>query len=268
MSLLEDKLHPELFYSAPSDQVCQLDYVLLPYTMPSTGVLAVEADRDHVKRHQKALLAVLHSSALAGSEAARGPAMVAAAGLGDSEKVSELLMEPEISVDTQDNSGITALWSAARQNHTEVVEMLLIAKASHDLAAASGLAPMHCAAQQGHQAVVEMLLSYSSNVDQTDKQFFTPLLWAVQNNYVEVVKLLLNAGAQELETAKSTAQELDFTEIADLIDESEAKLRSDGAAMTREMTMADRKTQRKTIDVAVSRARRQMSQSLLTRSFR
>jgi len=219
LSLLEGKTRPELFYSAPGNQVQQLDYVLLPYTMPSTGVLTVEADRDHVQTHENTLLDVLHKSALAGSLAARGPAMVAAAGLGNSERLTELLSQPDISPDTQDNLGVTAMWSAARQGHANIVETLLKVRASQDLSAASGQDPVHCAAQEGHKKVVEVLLSFRANVDKLDKKGFTPLLRATQHNHVEVVKLLLNVQPRELEAVREKARELNFTEIVDLVSE-------------------------------------------------
>lgn len=59
--------------------------------MPSSGILAEETDRSVILRHETVLLDHVHESAMVGSEAAKGPALVAAAGLGRMEQVKQLL---------------------------------------------------------------------------------------------------------------------------------------------------------------------------------
>lgn len=54
-----------------------------------------------------------------------------------------------LGVNTQDHSGITPLWSAARQGRLDLVRYLLRERADPDIAAHSGLGPLHTAAQQG-----------------------------------------------------------------------------------------------------------------------
>mmetsp|Transcript_22053 Transcript_22053/g.63074 ORF Transcript_22053/g.63074 Transcript_22053/m.63074 type:complete len:625 (+) Transcript_22053:141-2015(+) len=241
---------PELYFSAPGQIVHKLDYVLLPHTMPSTGVLAMESDRPVILRHETTLLDHVHESALGGSEAARGPALVAAAGAGKIEQVKELLEflqstgEPNSGVNTQDHSGITPLWSAARQGRLELVRYLLEERANPDLPAHSGMGPLHAAAQQGHVEVTTDLLFHGADMNAVDKQGSTPLLWAVQNWNGEVVAQLLGSDTKHLKAARKTAERLLTSEDTD----------DDEAAWAKEVILAiDEAIEAKEEDIADSR---------------
>merc|ERR1719491_1833312 len=113
LSLISNLRKPELYYTAPGGQVGCLDYVLLPYTMPSAGDVAMESDRSVVAGHERVCLEVLHSSAMHGSIMAVGPDLVASAGIDSVQNVIGLL-GMRVDVNTADHGGITALWSASR----------------------------------------------------------------------------------------------------------------------------------------------------------
>jgi len=130
------------------------------------------------------------------------------------DKVMELLgvlsgsRIPSAGANTQDHSGITGLWSAARQGHLALVAYLLEQRGDPDLPAHSGLGPLHAAALQGFTEVAAVLLKHRARADAVDKQGNTPLLWAIQNWNKEAVQLLLDSGAQRLDTARQMAETL------------------------------------------------------------
>jgi len=207
LSLLINHRNPDLYYTAPGGEVGNLNYVLLPYTMPSAGMLHCERDRDAICKHEEICLDVLHSAALQGLEAAVGPDMVAAGGLGDRGKLQALL-SIRVAVDKPDNSGVTALWSASRQGHRDIVDMLLAARADVDRSPDSGLAPIHCAAKEGHLDVLCSLIAWEADMDCQDRQGQTPLVWATQYGHAAVVEELLKSGAFDVATAVITAKDM------------------------------------------------------------
>jgi len=272
--LLNDQ-KPELYFSAPGNHVDKLDYVLLPHTMPSSGILAEETDRSVILRHETVLLDHVHESAMVGSEAAKGPALVAAAGLGRMEQVKQLLHFLKVSqkgdnlgVNTQDHSGITPLWSAARQGRLDLVRYLLRERADPDIAAHSGLGPLHTAAQQGYTDVATVLIDYNAQVNKLDKQGNSPLLWAIQNWHEDIVQLLLDSGAQSLSTAKRIVERLRSSEESDehevqwatrvlaaiqrAMDASASEQRGPKLALQRKQSFLDRAN--RTVEMAVNRA--------------
>mmetsp|Transcript_10103 Transcript_10103/g.29394 ORF Transcript_10103/g.29394 Transcript_10103/m.29394 type:complete len:529 (+) Transcript_10103:156-1742(+) len=205
---------PQLYFSAPGNVVQKLDYVLLPHTMPSSGILQEEGDRAVIVGHETTLLDHLHESVLAGNAAARGPALVAAAGLGKISKVKELLdalrQAPDANdgVDTRDKLGITPLWSAARQGQLELTKFLINERANPDMPARSGLGPLHTAAQQGHLEVAAALVEHRADLNLLDRQGNSPLLWAIQSWKEDLVPLLVGCNLPNLGLAWRTVERL------------------------------------------------------------
>lgn len=260
LSLISDARRPELYYTAPNNQVGHLDYVLLPYTMPSAGILAKESDRKIISKHEQCCLDVLHHFALAGSEAAQGPDMVASAGLGKAAKL-ERLLEKRVSVNTADHSGITALWSASRQGHTAIVKFLLSRGAHVNQAPNSGLAPLHAAALEDHVDVIDALIADHADPEQADRDGLTAITWATSHNQHRAVQALLDAGSDD-RVAQKIAEELGDRmklEITQTLQERSQSVRRLRTAMLDYEAIGRRRQgalpPQSVFDVAISRAR-------------
>lgn len=199
MSLLDKEAgrdRPELWYSAPQN-VEKLDYVLLPYAMPSRGALFTEDDRKTVAKQENALLHALHESAMVAAidlrgleckvtvsdyAATIGPAMVAAGGIRHPQGKDCLkeLLENNVNPDAADCQGCTALWSSSFQGYADNVKKLLDARANPDVVAKSGLGPIHNAARNGHLEIVKLLLNAKAKLELESNEGMTPLMWALQ----------------------------------------------------------------------------------------
>ena len=184
LSLLRHLPRPEL-YCCTLDGAAplRLDFNVLPDSMPSGGVLYSEADRAPIRAHEHTLLDALHAAALQEAAAAAaptgrddalaaaaalngcaGPALVAAAALGDRRRVDELLAA-RVDVDARDRRGYTALISAARYDRRAVVHELLRAGARHDLTTLDGWTPLVMCARKGHAEMAAILLDAGAGVN-------------------------------------------------------------------------------------------------------
>jgi ankyrin repeat protein len=184
-NLLHESTDANIFFSTPDGDVEHMGYVLLPYLYPSHGDLFDEKDREHVAKFEDLLLEILHYTALGETPAAKGPALVAAAGAGNWSKISELLAGG-ISVNEQDPTGITAIWSAARMGHKDVVEQLISSKADVNLAAISGYAPIHCAAHEGYAEIGQLLIDNGADIHLERKRGVTPKVVAQKYSNEEI----------------------------------------------------------------------------------
>ena len=222
LSLLRGMPAPLLYYAAPSCHVNRLEYNILPDSMPSNGILFLESDRGAILNHERTLLDALHQKAL--REAAKipqavrkarvskdsihveyvpgspesqhfddktqcaGPALVAAAALGNLERVDELLAAG-VSVNICDNRGYTALISAARYDRRLVVAALLKAQASVDQQTDDGWTPLIMCARKGHAETAKLLLDAGAAVN-VQWQGKTPLMVAQMKNHPEVAQVI------------------------------------------------------------------------------
>jgi len=119
-------------------------------------------------------------------------ALIAAASKGPIDEV-KLLMKEGIDVNQAHKYGVTPLFIASQNGHTEVVSLLL-AKEGVDVnqAQKDGATPLYIASQNGHTEVASLLLAKEGvNVNQAQKHGVTPLHVASRNGHTEVVSLLL-----------------------------------------------------------------------------
>ena len=100
-------------------------------------------------------------------------------------------------VDQANNTGVTPLYIAAENGHTEVVALLVKeGGAAVDQANNDGWTPLLTAADEGHTEVVALLVKEGgAAVDQAINDGATPLLFAAQKGHTASVELLLQHGA-------------------------------------------------------------------------
>jgi len=138
------------------------------------------------------------------------------------------LLEHAVDPNTQDNQGLTALWSASWVGREDQVRMLLEWRADPNMVASSGLAALHNAARKGHVDLAKVLLDHRADIDLQDKQGNTPLMWAIQHNQPEVAVFILDSGARSklmraLQLARRLQYEPFVTMIMDRFSEEEVE---------------------------------------------
>lgn len=84
-----------------------------------------------------------------------------------------------------------AMYSAARNGHTEVVRYLLDEGAAIDTKGFFGGTGLHWAAINGHRETVELLIARGADLKIRDEQFdSTPEGWAEEGDHAEIAELL------------------------------------------------------------------------------
>ncbi|PNJ47119.1 CTTNBP2 isoform 7, partial [Pongo abelii] len=117
-----------------------------------------------------------------------------AAAQGNVTLLSMLLNEEGLDINYSCEDGHSALYSAAKNGHTDCVRLLLSAEAQVNAADKNGFTPLCAAAAQGHFECVELLIAYDANINHAADGGQTPLYLACKNGNKECVKLLLEAG--------------------------------------------------------------------------
>ncbi|XP_075809982.1 cortactin-binding protein 2 isoform X2 [Microtus pennsylvanicus] len=118
-----------------------------------------------------------------------------AAAQGNVTLLSMLLNEEGLDINYSCEDGHSALYSAAKNGHTDCVRLLLNAEARVDAADKNGFTPLCAAAAQGHFECIELLTAYDANINHAAAGGQTPLYLACKNGNKECIKLLLEAGA-------------------------------------------------------------------------
>ncbi|XP_039716561.1 cortactin-binding protein 2 isoform X2 [Pteropus medius] len=117
-----------------------------------------------------------------------------AAAQGNVTLLSMLLNEEGLDINYSCEDGHSALYSAAKNGHTDCVRLLLNAEAQVDAADKNGFTPLCAAAAQGHFKCVELLITYDANINHAADGGQTPLYLACKNGNKECIKLLLETG--------------------------------------------------------------------------
>ncbi|XP_052576039.1 cortactin-binding protein 2 isoform X3 [Peromyscus californicus insignis] len=117
-----------------------------------------------------------------------------AAAQGNVTLLSMLLNEEGLDINYSCEDGHSALYSAAKNGHTDCVRLLLNAEARVDAADKNGFTPLCAAAAQGHFECIELLTAYDANINHAAAGGQTPLYLACKNGNKECIKLLLEAG--------------------------------------------------------------------------
>jgi len=106
------------------------------------------------------------------------------------------LLEKGTDVNAKDADGVTVLWMAAQNGHTEIVKVLLDKGADVNKRRTDGVTALWQAAWLGHTQIVKALLDKGADVNikrRTDGA--TALMMAAQEGHLEIVKLLLESKA-------------------------------------------------------------------------
>ncbi|XP_004389686.1 cortactin-binding protein 2 [Trichechus manatus latirostris] len=117
-----------------------------------------------------------------------------AAAQGNVTLLSMLLNEEGLDINYSCEDGLSALYSAAKNGHTDCVRLLLNAEAQVNAADKNGFTPLCAAAAQGHDKCVELLIAYHADINHAADGGQTPLYLACKNGNKECIKLLLEAG--------------------------------------------------------------------------
>ncbi|XP_032762803.1 cortactin-binding protein 2 [Rattus rattus] len=117
-----------------------------------------------------------------------------AAAQGNVTLLSMLLNEEGLDINYCCEDGHSALYSAAKNGHTDCVRLLLNAEALVDAADKNGFTPLCVAAAQGHFECIELLTAYNANINHSAAGGQTPLYLACKTGNKECIKLLLEAG--------------------------------------------------------------------------
>ncbi|XP_038963087.1 cortactin-binding protein 2 isoform X2 [Rattus norvegicus] len=117
-----------------------------------------------------------------------------AAAQGNVTLLSMLLNEEGLDINYCCEDSHSALYSAAKNGHTDCVRLLLNAEARVDAADKNGFTPLCVAAAQGHFECIELLTAYNANINHSAAGGQTPLYLACKTGNKECIKLLLEAG--------------------------------------------------------------------------
>ncbi|XP_006859378.1 PREDICTED: cortactin-binding protein 2 [Chrysochloris asiatica] len=117
-----------------------------------------------------------------------------AAAQGNVTLLSMLLNEEGLDIHYSCEDGHSALYSAAKNGHTDCVRLLLNAEAQVNAADKNGFTALCAAAAQGNVKCVELLIAYHANIHHAADGGQTPLYLACKNGNKECIKLLLEAG--------------------------------------------------------------------------
>ena len=152
-------------------------------------------------------------------------AIFAAAILGDTKRLEDLLTGNRSLVTAVSTDGWTPLHLASFFGHARIVEMLLAAGA--DVAARShnnnANTPLHAALAGNHKMVAGLLIGRGADVNAADTEGWRPLHMAAHNNNVDAMKTLISQGADVTAqngaglTPLSLAQEKNHREAAALL---------------------------------------------------
>ncbi len=106
-----------------------------------------------------------------------------------------IFLRTNVSVETQDETGWTAMIHAAAIGHEEIVYMLINKGASVETRDRNGYGPLHWAAFHGKENVLKLLLQHKADVNGRSKLGWTPIMQAATQGNTLSVAILIAAGA-------------------------------------------------------------------------
>ncbi|XP_066561239.1 cortactin-binding protein 2 isoform X2 [Amia ocellicauda] len=127
--------------------------------------------------------------------AGRPTLLLEAATQGNVTLLSMLLNQDPMDISHLDEDGYSALYSAAKNGHTDCVKLLLTTGMPADVPDKNGFTPVHNAAANGHFRCIELLTSFGADVNRATVRGQTPLYLASGSGSPECVRLLLAKGA-------------------------------------------------------------------------
>ncbi|KAI7807247.1 putative protein TANC1 [Triplophysa rosa] len=136
-------------------------------------------------------------------------ALSAAAGRGKLEGCV-FLLDQGANVTQPNRRGVSPIFNAVRQGHTQIVELFVQRGADVNCTDKHGRSLLMVAASEGHLPTVDFLLSRGASVMAVDKEGLTPLSWACLKGQQKAVEVLVERGAQIDHTDKHGRTPLDL----------------------------------------------------------
>eukprot|EP00210_Caulerpa_lentillifera_P005353 g5115.t1 len=113
----------------------------------------------------------------------------------DAVESAKLLINSEAKIESGDNRRWTALYYAARFNHSRIAQILIENGANVDSRTDVGWTPLHPAAYHNYLAVAKVLIAANATVNIKNVRQFTPLHLAAKKDSIEVAKVLISNNA-------------------------------------------------------------------------
>ncbi|XP_063448387.1 uncharacterized protein LOC134727922 [Mytilus trossulus] len=107
-------------------------------------------------------------------------------------EVVQMLINNKADINKCRDNGVSPLYIACENGHTEVVQVLISNKADSNKCRDNGASPLSIGCQQGHTEVVEMLINKKADINKCNDKEISPLFIACQNGHTEVVQMLIN----------------------------------------------------------------------------
>jgi ankyrin repeat protein len=131
---------------------------------------------------------------------------------GDETELQVLLPELNVSVNTPNSDGDTALHLAALYGHTGCARLLLGAGARADIRDENEGVPLHDAAAGGYHDLVQLLLDSAPHcINARDVDGDTPLHNAARGGFADIIRFLLERGADPGAQNNESMTPLDLT---------------------------------------------------------
>jgi uncharacterized protein len=139
-------------------------------------------------------------------------AIFAAAILGDTEQIEQLLAGNRSLVAAVSSDGWTPLHLAAFFGKMDAARLLLNKGASVTATSGNEMrnTPLHAAAAGQHAAIVKLLLDHGADANARQAGGWTPIHSAAQNGDLESARALIDGGAQVSARAENNQQPLDL----------------------------------------------------------
>ena len=140
--------------------------------------------------------------------------------------ILQVLTQHGANLELQDRDGRGPLFWAIESGGSTAVEVLVKAGAKLEQADRDGIAPLHFAARRRASSILETLLRSGANPNLAGPNGYRALHYAVQGRHLETVKKLCALGANpNMPTdgglfPRKLAAELDYSEVADWLDEA------------------------------------------------
>lgn len=153
----------------------------------------------------------------------------------DGTKVTDMLADPSVSVNTRDvTTGETALHIVVQKRNKVWVDFLLQQGANPNIADTKGVTPLMVATNLGFLEGVQSLIAGGARIDVANQTGETPLILAVHRRDVPLVRVLLKAGANPDRADNSGRSARDYAALdgkgSTILGEIEAAAKAKAAA--------------------------------------
>jgi len=159
-------------------------------------VFAGTSPVDHLRTMLEPLLPEIRANIINSTDS-HGHTLLHVAGIRGRADTARFLVESgaDITRQTDDDPGFTALILSVLKKHPDVVDCLLQLGADPNQRNNWGFGPLHEASRLGLLGIVKALLSHGADIELEGSDDSTPLCWAVLENHIAVARLLLECGA-------------------------------------------------------------------------